>query len=195
MFLDSTLSLPGARMLLLSAAMLGVLAGGVGRDNARAPEAPGLAAQEESGRARLQGPFEAQVLRIVDGDTFEARIRVWFGQDITTLVRLRGLDAPELASRCPEEGRRAEAARDHLTLLLTSGALRLRDVSRDKYGGRVVATAIVADDAAGADDVATLMLASGHARRYDGGRRASWCGGLRSAAQREPSFPSFSATR
>lgn len=87
-------------------------------------------------------------------------------------MRLRGIDAPELAARCPDEARRAEASRDHLALLLASGTPTLRDVSLDKYGGRIVAALTIADEASGAEDAAALMLASGHARRYDGAKRA-----------------------
>src|SRR5215470_4926396 len=45
----------------------------------------------------------AEVLRVIDGDTFEARVRVWPGIDITTKVRLRNIDTPELRARCPDE--------------------------------------------------------------------------------------------
>ncbi len=38
----------------------------------------------------------AQVLHVIDGDTFEARVHLWQGLDITTRIRLRGVDAPEL---------------------------------------------------------------------------------------------------
>ena len=45
----------------------------------------------------------AEILRVIDGDTFEARVRVWPGLDITTKVRLRGIDAPELRAHCEGE--------------------------------------------------------------------------------------------
>ena len=35
------------------------------------------------------------VVRTIDGDTFEARVHLWPGLDMTTRVRLRGIDAPE----------------------------------------------------------------------------------------------------
>jgi endonuclease YncB( thermonuclease family) len=35
--------------------------------------------------------YPAEVLRIIDGDTFEARVRVWPGLDVDTKVRLRGI--------------------------------------------------------------------------------------------------------
>jgi endonuclease YncB( thermonuclease family) len=33
------------------------------------------------------------VLKTIDGDTFEARVYLWPGLDLTTRVRLRGIDA------------------------------------------------------------------------------------------------------
>ena len=52
----------------------------------------------------IRGAHAAEVLRVIDGDTFEARVHVWPGIDITTRVRLRGIDAPELGgARCAEE--------------------------------------------------------------------------------------------
>jgi endonuclease YncB( thermonuclease family) len=127
-------------------------------------------------RANLPGPYPANVLRVLDGDTFEARVRVWFGQEITTLVRLRGIDAPELKARCGEELRGAEASRDMLASILQQGPVNLEDVALDKYAGRVVASIFV-DQREGVAplDVAKAMLAAGMARPYSGGRRDNWC--------------------
>src|SRR5690348_503028 len=36
--------------------------------------------------------YPAEVLRVIDGDTFAARVRVWPGLDVETKVRLRGID-------------------------------------------------------------------------------------------------------
>src|ERR1700750_1770804 len=52
----------------------------------------------ESSSARLA--LSADVLRVIDGDTFEARVHLWPGLYVTTRVRLRGIDAPELKARC-----------------------------------------------------------------------------------------------
>ena len=114
----------------------------------------------------------AEVLRVLDGDTFEARVRVWPGMEITTRVRLRGIDAPELHARCDDERAKALAARDALARLLAEGSVGISRVGQDKYGGRVDADV----SAAGTPDVSAALLARGLARRYDGGRRASWCG-------------------
>ena len=114
----------------------------------------------------------AEVLRVIDGDTFEARVRIWPGMDVTTRVRLRGIDAPELHARCAEERSRALDAREALARILVQGAVGVFHVSHDKYGGRVDADVSTAEVA----DVSAAMLAGGYARAYGGGRRQSWCG-------------------
>src|SRR5688572_24007174 len=49
------------------------------------------------------------VIRTIDGDTFEARVHLSPGLDPTTRIRLRGIDAPELKASCPQELQMAEA--------------------------------------------------------------------------------------
>ena len=49
--------------------------------------------------------YPAEVTRVIDGDTFEARVRIWPGHDVTTRVRLRSIDAPEMQARCRDERR------------------------------------------------------------------------------------------
>jgi endonuclease YncB( thermonuclease family) len=116
----------------------------------------------------------ADVLRVVDGDTFEAKVHVWPGMDITTKVRLRGIDAPEMRARCADERSKAEAARDALGAMLGEGGVMVLRVGIDKYGGRVLATAATRRTA----DVSAALLARGLVRAYAGGRRESWCEGI-----------------
>ena len=116
---------------------------------------------------------------MIDGDTFEARVRVWFGQDVVTLVRLRGVDAPELKAECASELDAARKARAALEDLLGAGRLILSDISDDKYFGRVVASVTVTGDGFPETDAAGALLAAGHARPYQGGRRAGWCDAAR----------------
>jgi endonuclease YncB( thermonuclease family) len=112
-----------------------------------------------------------EVTRTIDGDTFEARVHLWPGLDMTTRVRLRGIDAPELKASCPQELQMAEAASDALRGLLSEGGVTIYHIGPDKYNGRVVADAATARTG----NVSAALLAAGHARRYSGGRRGSWC--------------------
>jgi endonuclease YncB( thermonuclease family) len=141
----------------------------------RSPE-PGVPAPAKYAPAAvMRAVHPAEVLRVLDGDTFEARVRIWPGTDVTTKVRLRGIDAPEMRARCEEERVKAQAARDALTRILNEGAVGISHVGQDKYGGRVDADVSTSRTS----DVAAAMLDAGMARSYSGGRRESWC-----AAQR-----------
>jgi len=91
--------------------------------------------------------------------------------DITTKIRLRGIDAPELHARCDDERTKALAARDTLARLLAEGSVGISRVGQDKYGGRVDAAVATRDTA----DVSAALLNGGWVRSYDGGRRGSWC--------------------
>jgi endonuclease YncB( thermonuclease family) len=116
--------------------------------------------------------YTAEVIRIIDGDTFEARVQVWPGLDVDTKVRLRGVDAAELHARCAGELEQAQAARAALEKILSEGGVTISRVGVDKYGGRV--DAMMATH--GTADVSAALLNGGFARAYDGGKRGSWCG-------------------
>jgi endonuclease YncB( thermonuclease family) len=115
--------------------------------------------------------YPADVLRIIDGDTFEARVHVWPGLDVTTKIRLRNIDAPELHARCADELAKAQAARTALETMLAAGSVTVSRIGIDKYGGRVDALVAAHDT----PDISTALLNGGFARSYDGGRRGSWC--------------------
>lgn len=115
--------------------------------------------------------YAADVIRIIDGDTFQARVHVWPGIEVDTKVRLRNVDAPELHARCADELAKAQAARAALENMLLVGGVAISQVGIDKYGGRVDALVATRDTA----DVSAALLNGGFARRYAGGRRESWC--------------------
>lgn len=112
-----------------------------------------------------------QVLRVVDGDTFVGRVQIWPEIELTTRVRLRGIDAPELEASCVQERQQAEAAREALRKLLDDSAITIFNIGPDKYAGRVVADVA----SARVTNISAALLEGGFARRYEGGRRESWC--------------------
>jgi endonuclease YncB( thermonuclease family) len=111
------------------------------------------------------------VIRTIDGDTFEGRVHLPPDLNLTTRVRLRGIDAPELKASCPGELRMAEAATDALRALLGEGDVTIFNIGPDKYPGRVVAD--VATRRRG--NISIAMIAAGQARSYGGGHRSDWC--------------------
>jgi endonuclease YncB( thermonuclease family) len=133
---------------------------------------PWLGAGRHSAAAfNPQLAYPAEVLRVIDGDTFEARVRVWRGFEINTKVRLRAIDAPELHARCAREYLKAEAARAALQTILSAGGVTVSQIGPDKYRGRIDAAVATRSTA----DVSAALLKGGWARSYDGGRRGSWC--------------------
>jgi micrococcal nuclease len=127
--------------------------------------APASAAQT------LPGPYAGAVDRVIDGDTIAVRVTVWLGQELAVLVRVRGMDAPELRGDCASEKARAGDAAAALEQLIGGRPVVLRDIEGDKYFGRVLSNVATA----GGTDVATALIAAGLARPYDGGERLSWC--------------------
>ena len=129
------------------------------------------AAGADSGRSPLSGPIPGFVERVVDGDTLRVRARIWLRQELVTDVRLRGVDTPELHGRCPEERQRARDARDFVVERVGGREVWLRDLSEDKYGGRIVARLSTRDGA----DLGAALLERGLAHAYGGGRKEAWC--------------------
>ena len=107
-----------------------------------------------------------------DGDTCMMSIPglpELFGDHI--LVRLAGIDAPEMKGQCDREKHLARQARDLVrTVLSHAERISLDHPSRDKYF-RIDAR-VIADG----QDVGTLLLERGLAVPYNGGTKmARWC--------------------
>ncbi|MDO1584746.1 thermonuclease family protein [Rhizobium oryzicola] len=119
----------------------------------------------------VEGPVQAEVIRVVDGDTILVSAKPWPQQSIEVFVRLRGIDTPELKSRCETGRQAAEAARDALeSMIADTSEIKLTHISADKYFGRIVADVALED---GTNPAAKLLAAglgarySGHGRKFD----------------------------
>lgn len=105
--------------------------------------------------------------RVHDGDSIRATI-----DGKSEPVRLLGIDTPEIhdKARCELEQQLAVAARDRLRELIEGAADRqLCPAGRDKYR-RVLATILL-----DGQDVSQTLIAEGHGRPYEGGKRGGWC--------------------
>lgn len=119
----------------------------------------------------LPGPYQAEVLEVIDGDTARMRIQIWLGQEVEIMVRLDGIDAPELRGKCSLEKQQAQQARETLHNLVFSRTVLLRDIHYGKYAGRIVARL----ETETGQDIAALLLTRKLVRAYHGKSRKSWC--------------------
>jgi endonuclease YncB( thermonuclease family) len=113
------------------------------------------------------------IVEIYDGDTVYAEIPTLPAPLRRVGLRLAGIDAPELGrrARCAGEAALADRARAKLAQMLANGAIAIKPIGWDKYGGRVDVEIF-----AGGISVADRLVGAGLARRYDGnGKRAGWC--------------------
>ena len=118
----------------------------------------------------VPGPVLARVVSVYDGDTFRVDAYPLPRHIVQFAVRLRGADTPELRGECEAEKARAEAARE-FTAARLGATVRLYNLEDDKYAGRFVADVTTESG----EDLAQLLIASGHARAYGGGARQAWC--------------------
>ena len=107
-----------------------------------------------------------------DGDTFSAGVMLDTDVEITVRVRLINIDTPEINGKCTAEKVMAQSARDLLAAIIPRGTVvDLQNIKDDKYLGRINANVILPDGR----DVGQIMIDSGLARPYSGGKRQPWC--------------------
>ncbi len=119
----------------------------------------------------LAGPIPAKVLRVVDGDTIVVRAHIWLGQTIESMVRIRGIDTPEIKGKCEFERQKADEAKIFVEKMVDGKDIFLEQISYDKYGGRVVAII----KTKGHKSLAEEMINKGLAREYQGKTKQGWC--------------------
>lgn len=125
-------------------------------------------AMANSVRETVEGPVTAEIIQVVDGDTILVEASPWPQQTIEVYVRLRGIDAPELHSKCAavrEEAERAQSALEEI--MPATGEVQLTRISGDKYFGRILADVTTADG----HNPAKELLAGGYAVSYNGGQK------------------------
>lgn len=117
----------------------------------------------------IAGPVSAEIVSVIDGDTILVDASPWPQQTIEVYVRLRGIDAPELHSKCAAVRQQAERAQAALEEMIpATGEVQLTRISGDKYFGRILADVTTADG----HNPAETLLSAGYAVSYNGGRKA-----------------------
>ncbi len=115
--------------------------------------------------------YNAELRRVVDGDTVDVTIDCGFNMHVKERVRLYGINTPESRTRDLEEKKRGLAAKDRLIEILESfGDKFVIKTSVDKKGkfGRLLGELISKD---GEQNANQMLLEKGHAVEYFGGKK------------------------
>lgn len=115
------------------------------------------------------GPYHAEAIRVVDGDTIVGDVALWPGLTQQTSIRVFGINTPELHKT---ECEKADAlkAKEFTAEFVLNKDMVLTEVKNDKFGGRVNAHVFVAGKS-----LATALLEAHLAVPYQGGFVPPWC--------------------
>ena len=111
--------------------------------------------------------YKAQLIRVVDGDTLDARIDLGFSVFVKKRIRLMGIDTWESRTKDLEEKKKGLAAKARLIELLQAdeGEFTLLSYGVGKFG-RVLGEIEVT-----AGNVCDILQEEGHAYAYFGGNK------------------------
>lgn len=123
-----------------------------------------------SAMASAYGPYKAELVRVVDGDTIDVTIELWPGLTQRARIRLEGVNTPEKRTRLQCEKTAGIAATEFAQAFVEQGAITVDGVRNGKFAGRVLGSVFV-----DGNSLADALLVSGHARVYTGGKREPWC--------------------
>lgn len=116
------------------------------------------------------GPYQAAVVKVIDGDTLKLNVAIWPGLTQRISLRLNGVDTPEKRGSPACEKELAKQATEFTRQFVSKGAVIVSDVKLGKYAGRALGSVTV-----DGKDLVEALIQAGHGRAYDGGIRGSWC--------------------
>lgn len=110
--------------------------------------------------------YEAEVVRIIDGDTIEVIIDLGFKVFWKTKIRLAGIDAPEKGTAA------GAVAVDALRFMIASSKVKIvTEKDKQEKFGRYLATVYPFAGKGDGISVNELMIKGDYAKPYDGGKR------------------------
>ena len=111
--------------------------------------------------------YNAEVLRVVDGDTLDARIDLGFNVHVNKRIRLMGIDTWESRTRDKAEKAKGLAAKARLKELLKVDKNKFKLISHGtgKFGR------VLGDIEISVGNVCDILVEEGHAYSYFGGNK------------------------
>ena len=134
--------------------------------------------------------YEAELIKVLDGDTIDCYIDLGFDLKIKKRIRYMGIDTWESRTRDLDEKKKGLAAKARNKELLEAGSFKLKSFGTGKFG-RVLGEIFVSPDFVGdhiqeciknpesAIDLSSdgwvsvndILMEEGHAYAYDGGKK------------------------
>ena len=134
--------------------------------------------------------YQAELIKVVDGDTIDCYIDLGFNIKIKKRVRYMGIDTWESRTRDLAEKEKGLAAKARNKELLESGVFKLKSFGTGKFG-RVLGEVFVSPDYVGEHiiecinsvdndidlsidgwvSINNILIEKGHAYDYDGGKK------------------------
>ena len=119
--------------------------------------------------------YNIELLRVVDGDTVDAKIDLGFDVWVKKRVRFSGVNAPESRTRNLEEKARGLAAKDRVKQLLDGCKnVTLKSHGVGKFGrclGEIFLDMVDGQEKLTLESLNELLIKEGHAVEYHGGKR------------------------
>ena len=110
--------------------------------------------------------YEAELERVIDGDTIDITLRLGFDVNLTKQrVRLHGIDTPESRTRNLAEKALGLKAKERLKELCV-GRFKIKALGKGKYG-RILGIPYDQDGS----DICKTLINEGHAVEYFGGKK------------------------
>ena len=116
--------------------------------------------------------YNIEVLRVVDGDTIDAKIDLGFDVSVKKRVRFLGINTPESRTRDKEEKKRGLAAKARVQELLDEASeIQLTSHGVGKFGRCLGELNLCNDDGLTMTNLNNKLIEEGHAVEYHGGKR------------------------
>jgi len=112
--------------------------------------------------------YFAVVNRVVDGDTLDVSVDLGFSIHAKTLLRMEGINAPELHGVSAEESLAGRAAKEYLESLVGGKKVRVTTAKAKEKYGRYMATVWLIGSGLQKSSVNQMMVEAGHAKVWDG---------------------------
>ena len=127
--------------------------------------------------------YEADLIKVLDGDTIDCYIDLGFDLKIKKRIRYMGIDTWESRTRDLDEKKKGLAAKARNKELLEAGVFKIISYGTGKFG-RVLGEIFVSPDAVGHEisenvdkssdglvSINDILINEGHAYEYDGGKK------------------------